>query len=100
MRRAADLWDQHSAEVHTWLIREAGGIRLKAQYEVYGAVQECLESSELPSHALGEVLPTDRAQLSMSRRTRSGWWPSSRRSTCRSNWRSARWRLPSPSATR
>jgi benzaldehyde dehydrogenase (NAD) len=72
MRRAAELWTQHSAEVHNWLIREAGGIRLKAQYEVYGAVQECLESSELPSHALGEVLPTDRAQLSMSRRTPVG----------------------------
>ena len=72
MRRAADLWTQHSAEVHNWLMREAGGIRLKAQYEVYGAVQECLESSELPSHALGEVLPTDRARLSMSRRTPVG----------------------------
>ena len=72
MRRAADLWTQHSAEVHNWLMREAGGIRLKAQYEVFGAVQECLESSALPSHALGEVLPTDRARLSMSRRTPVG----------------------------
>jgi benzaldehyde dehydrogenase (NAD) len=72
MRRAAELWTQHAEEVHSWLMREAGGIRLKAQYEVYGAVQECLESSELPSHALGEVLPTDRAQLSMSRRTPVG----------------------------
>src|SRR5258708_25888196 len=53
-------------------MREAGGIRLKAQYEVYGAVQECLEASGLPSHALGEVLPTDRARLSMSRRTPVG----------------------------
>jgi benzaldehyde dehydrogenase (NAD) len=48
MRRAAELWTQHSAEVHNWLMREAGGIRLKAQYEVYGAVQECLESSGCP----------------------------------------------------
>ncbi|HTH88913.1 aldehyde dehydrogenase family protein, partial [Mycobacterium sp.] len=72
MRRAAYLWTQHSADVHNWLMREAGGVRLKAQYEVYGAVQECLESSELPSHALGEVLPTDRARLSMSRRTPVG----------------------------
>ena len=72
MRRAADLWTDHADEVHNWLMREAGGIRLKAQYEVDGAVQECLESSELPSHALGEVLPTDRAQLSMSRRTPVG----------------------------
>jgi benzaldehyde dehydrogenase (NAD) len=72
MRRAADLWTQYAEEVHSWLMREAGGIRLKAQYEVFGAVQECLESSELPSHALGEVLPTDRARLSMSRRTPVG----------------------------
>jgi benzaldehyde dehydrogenase (NAD) len=72
MRRAADLWTNHADEVHNWLMREAGGIRLKARYEVYGAVQECLESSELPSHALGEVLPTDRARLSMSRRTPVG----------------------------
>jgi benzaldehyde dehydrogenase (NAD) len=72
LRRAADLWTQYSSEVSEWLIREAGGVRLKAEYEVYGAVQECLESSELPSHALGDVLPTDRAQLSMSRRTPVG----------------------------
>jgi benzaldehyde dehydrogenase (NAD) len=72
LRRAATLWTQHSAEVHNWLIREAGGVRLKAEYEVYGAVQECLEASELPTHALGEVLPTDRALLSMSRRTPVG----------------------------
>ena len=57
MRRAAELWTQHSEEMHSWLIREAGGIRLKAQYEVYGAVQECLESSELPSHALAWCCP-------------------------------------------
>ena len=100
MRRAADLWTQQSADVHNWLMREAGEVRLKAQYEVYGAVQECLESSELPSHALGEVLPTDRARLSMSRRTPVGWWLSSRHSTCRSNWRSAQWRLPSHWVTR
>jgi len=62
MRRAADLWTDHADEVHNWLMREAGGIPLKAQYEVFGAVQECLESSELPSHALGEVLPTDRCR--------------------------------------
>jgi benzaldehyde dehydrogenase (NAD) len=72
MRRAAELWTDHAEEVHSWLMREAGGIRLKAQYEVFGAVQECLESSGLPSHALGEVLPTDRARLSMSRRTPVG----------------------------
>ena len=28
MRRAAELWTQHAEEMHTWLIREAGGMRV------------------------------------------------------------------------
>ncbi|GII56641.1 aldehyde dehydrogenase [Planotetraspora thailandica] len=72
LRRAADLWTHHSAAVQYWLIHEAGSIRLKAEFEVHGAVDECLEAAALPSHALGEVMPSESAQLSMTVRTPVG----------------------------
>ncbi|WP_236710798.1 benzaldehyde dehydrogenase [Streptomyces sp. 150FB] len=72
LRRAAELWTEHSTEVQDWLMRESGGVRRKAMYELRGAVQECLEAAALPSHALGEVLPSEKADLSMSRRVPVG----------------------------
>ncbi|MGD3112828.1 benzaldehyde dehydrogenase [Streptomyces sp. YGL11-2] len=68
MRRAGDLWQRHSREVEHWLIREAGATRAKATYEVRGAAAECFEASSLPSHPLGEVIPSERAWMSMTRR--------------------------------
>ncbi|MEU3187285.1 aldehyde dehydrogenase family protein [Streptomyces sp. NPDC006923] len=72
LRRAAELWTEHSAEVRTWLVREAGSVRRKAMRELGGTVAECWEAAALPSHPLGEVLPSERATLSMTRRTPVG----------------------------
>jgi acyl-CoA reductase-like NAD-dependent aldehyde dehydrogenase len=72
MRRAAELWAKYSDDIQGWLIRESGGTRAKTARELSDAVDECLEASALPSHALGEVLPSEKAPLSMSRRVPVG----------------------------
>ncbi len=61
MRRAAELWKNHSDDIQSWLIRESGDTRAKTTRELHDAVNECLEASALPSHALGEVLPSEKA---------------------------------------
>src|SRR5579859_4410755 len=68
MRRAAALWAKYSDDIQGWLIRESGGTRSKTARELNDAIDECLEASALPSHALGDVLPSEKAPLSMSRR--------------------------------
>ena len=72
MRRAAELWAKYSDDIQGWLIRESGGTRAKTARELSDAVNECLEASALPSHALGELLPSEKAPLSMSRRVPVG----------------------------
>ena len=72
MRGAAELWKNHGDDIQSWLIRESGGTRAKTTRELHDAVNECLEASALPSHALGEVLPSEKAPLSMSRRVPVG----------------------------
>ncbi|MEU5535057.1 benzaldehyde dehydrogenase [Streptomyces sp. NPDC020362] len=72
LRRAGELWQQHSQETARWLIREAGATRAKAAYEVQGAAAECFEASSLPSLPLGEVIPSERAWMSMTRRVPVG----------------------------
>ena len=72
MRRAAELWAKYSDDIQGWLIRESGGTRAKTARELSDAVDECLEASALASHALGEVLPSEKAPLSMSRRVPVG----------------------------
>lgn len=63
MRRAADLWAKYSDDIQGWLIRESGGTRAKTARELSDAVDECLEACALPSHAVGEVLPSKNAPL-------------------------------------
>ena len=73
MRRAAELWAKYSDDIQGWLIRESGGTHAKTTQELRDAVNECLEASALPSHAMGEVLPSEKGfLLSMSRRVPVG----------------------------
>ncbi|MDX6241586.1 MAG: benzaldehyde dehydrogenase, partial [Kribbellaceae bacterium] len=68
MRRAGAGWEEHAAEVESWLVREAGSIPPKAAVETHIAAQECYEAAALASHPLGEILPTARPRLSLARR--------------------------------
>lgn len=68
LRRAGQLWEQHSGEVEEWIIREAGSVPRKAAHETHTAAEECYDAAALSSHAIGELLPSTRPRISMSRR--------------------------------
>jgi benzaldehyde dehydrogenase (NAD) len=68
LRRAGDLWSEHAEEIHGWLIREAGSIPPKAEFETFTAAQECYEAAALASHPYGELLHSAQPRLSMARR--------------------------------
>ncbi|WP_199434837.1 benzaldehyde dehydrogenase [Qaidamihabitans albus] len=72
LRRAGDLWSRHADELRDWLVRESGSIPGKADFELHVAAQECYEASALPSHSLGELLPSEAPRLSMARRVPAG----------------------------
>ncbi|HVV13012.1 benzaldehyde dehydrogenase [Amycolatopsis sp.] len=72
LRRAGDLWQEHAEELRGWLVREAGSIPGKADFELHVAAQECYEAAALPSHSVGELLPSEAPRLSMVRRVPAG----------------------------
>ncbi len=72
LRRAGALWEEHAAEVQQWLIKEAGSIPPKAAVETGIAADECYEAAALPSHPLGDVLPSNEARWSLARRRPAG----------------------------
>ena len=68
LRKAGELWGQHSEEVTGWIIRETGYIPPKAGFEIHMAESECFEASALPSHPYGKLIPSTAPRLSFSRR--------------------------------
>ena len=68
LRRAGDLWEAHSAEIQSWLIREGGSIPPKAALETHIAASECFEAAALPSHPHGDVLTSNESRWSFARR--------------------------------
>jgi benzaldehyde dehydrogenase (NAD) len=68
LRRAGDLWTEHTAEISDWIIREAGSVPAKAEIELRGAAEECYEAAALASHPSGEVLRSAQPRLSFARR--------------------------------
>jgi benzaldehyde dehydrogenase (NAD) len=72
LRRAGDLWTRHADEVAGWLVREAGSVPGKAQFEIGLVVQECYEAAALPSRAYGELLPSAEPRLSWAQRSPVG----------------------------
>jgi len=72
LRRAGALFEEHAAEIREWVVRETGGIPAKADLEVHIAAQECYEAAALPSHPMGEILPTTQPRLSLARRVPVG----------------------------
>lgn len=72
LRRAGQLFTDHADEISGWIIRESGGIGPKAGLEVHVAAQECFEAAALASHPTGEILRSEFARLSFSRRVPAG----------------------------
>jgi benzaldehyde dehydrogenase (NAD) len=72
LRRAGLLFEQHAAEIEGWIVRETGAIPPKAALETHIAANECFEASALPSHSLGDILPSPTRRLSLARRVPVG----------------------------
>lgn len=72
LRRAGELWEQHSDEVSDWLVRESGSVPMKAGLEAHTAANECYEAAALPSHPHGEVLTSNEDRWSFARRKPAG----------------------------
>jgi benzaldehyde dehydrogenase (NAD) len=72
LRTAGALWKEHAAEVEGWIVREAGSIPPKAALETVIAAQECYEAAALPTHPVGDVLPSDEPRWSLTRRRPAG----------------------------
>ena len=72
LRRAGLLFEQHAAEIEGWIVRETGAIGPKAALETHIAANECFEASSLPSHSLGDILPSPSRRLSLARRVPAG----------------------------
>jgi benzaldehyde dehydrogenase (NAD) len=69
LRRAGDLFVEHEAEIHEWLIRESGAVRPFAGFQTRAvAAEECWEAAALASHPYGELLRSNQPRLSMARR--------------------------------
>lgn len=72
LRKAGDLFEAHAAEIEEWLVKEAGSIPPKAGLETHTAAAECWEAAALPSHPMGQVLPSNADHWSFARRRPAG----------------------------
>jgi aldehyde dehydrogenase (NAD+) len=59
LRRAADIMDARREEILTWLIKESGSTRLKANIEWDSARAITLEAASAPYQVQGRILPSD-----------------------------------------
>src|SRR6478609_4295442 len=65
LRRAADLLEEHHAEIEDWAIREAGVPRYWAGVD--GPAAELRQAASLAGHPSGRVLPSTQQRLSFTR---------------------------------
>jgi benzaldehyde dehydrogenase (NAD) len=72
LRRAAQIWLDHAAEIEGWGIREGGKIPPAMQFETHVATEEIYEAATLPSRAYGELLPSEQPRLSFAERVPAG----------------------------
>ncbi len=68
LRTAARLLEDVRDEVAAWLVREGGGVRDKAQFEVGAAVDELWAAADLPTRPHGSLLASVPGRDSVGRR--------------------------------
>ena len=71
-RKAAALFEQHHAELATWIARETGGIMPKADLEVREAIVYMHEAAAMLTQPTGQLLASPTGQLSIARRLPHG----------------------------
>lgn len=72
LRRAGEIIEENTEEIHWWNIREAGSVVPKAQLETHVSAQECFEAATLPSRPYGDLLRSEEPRLSLERRIPAG----------------------------
>lgn len=68
LRKAAELAEDHSAELADWIVRESGSVRAKAEFELGITIRSLREAAAMPSQAQGLVLPSSGDRISLCRR--------------------------------
>ena len=71
-RKAAELIEQHRAELATWIVRETGGIPPKAMFEIDSVIHHCHEAAAMLTQPRGLVLPSVEGVTSLARRLPHG----------------------------
>ena len=73
MRDAARILEANAPEIAEWIIRETGGVRPKADYEIAIALGELRHSEALLTQPIGQILPSpDPERMSLARRVPVG----------------------------
>ncbi len=55
--KAAQMLDEHRAEIADWIVRETGGVRPKAEFELKMSMDELLEAASMPTQPSGMLVP-------------------------------------------
>src|SRR2546426_458255 len=73
LRLAAALFEERTEEITEWILRETGGIRPKAAFEINYAIDRLYATSAMCTQSYGElVAPTDPEQTSIAQRVPVG----------------------------
>ncbi|HEX7738461.1 MAG TPA: aldehyde dehydrogenase family protein, partial [Marmoricola sp.] len=72
LRRAGDLFGEHSDEFARWNIREVGAVPGMAGFALHVAAEECYTSSGLPGAPYGQLIPSEEPRFSFSERVPAG----------------------------
>ncbi|HEY7333438.1 MAG TPA: aldehyde dehydrogenase family protein [Bryobacteraceae bacterium] len=73
IREAARIIEANAPEIAEWIIRETGGVRPKADFEIAIAVGELHHSAALLTQPIGQILPSpDPERMSLARRVPVG----------------------------
>ncbi len=72
LRKAGDLWSEHTAEIRDWNVREVGAIPPMAEFAIHVAAEECYQAAALPGQPIGQLLPSEQPRLSMARQVPAG----------------------------
>ncbi len=71
---AAEAARANHAEIVTWIMRESGSVRAKAEFELSITVKALELAAAMPEQAQGLVLPSEAGKLSLARRRPSASW--------------------------
>jgi benzaldehyde dehydrogenase (NAD) len=73
MRAAATILTEHLDEAATWIVRESGSTRPKADVELHVSVNELWQAAAMPMQPVGELLPSvDTQRMSIAMRVPIG----------------------------